>query len=60
MAQWLHRVIVAVWVYDKAPVDRKRALIVPLVKGKGSARDATNRRPNRSFSNSTSLARCFQ
>jgi hypothetical protein len=45
MAQWLHRVIVAVWMSGKAPVDWKRALIAPLFKGKGSARDATNHRP---------------
>jgi exonuclease III len=45
MAQWLHRVIVAVWVSGKAPLDWKRALIVPLFKGKGSARATTNHRP---------------
>jgi hypothetical protein len=45
MAEWLHRVIVAVWVSGKAPVDWKRALIVPLFKGKGSARDTANFRP---------------
>lgn len=45
MAQWLHRVIVAVWVSGKAPVDWKRALVVPLFKGKGSARDTANYRP---------------
>jgi hypothetical protein len=38
MARWLHRVIVAVWVSGKAPLDWKRALIVPLFKGKGSGR----------------------
>jgi hypothetical protein len=45
MAQWLHRAIVAVWVSGKAPLDWKRALIVPLFKGKGSARDTANHRP---------------
>jgi hypothetical protein len=45
MAQWLHCVIVAVWMSGKAPLDWKRALIVPLFKGRGSARDATNHRP---------------
>jgi hypothetical protein len=45
MAQWLHRVIVAVWVSGKAPLDWKRALIVPLFKGKGSSRETINHRP---------------
>lgn len=45
MAQWLHRVVVAVWVSGKAPLDWKRALIVPLFKGKGSARNTVNFRP---------------
>ncbi len=45
MVSWLHRVLVAVWSSGRAPVDWKRALIVPLFKGKGSARDAANYRP---------------
>lgn len=45
MAQWLHRVIVDVWMSGRAPLDWKRALIVPLFKGKGSARDTANHRP---------------
>ncbi len=45
MAQWLHRVIVAVWVSGRAPLDWKRALLVPLFKGKGSARATSNHRP---------------
>jgi hypothetical protein len=45
MAQWLHRVICAVWVSGKAPVDWKRALLVPLYKGKGSAKLTGNHRP---------------
>jgi hypothetical protein len=45
MAIWLHPVLVAVWSFGRAPVDWKRALIVPLFKGKGSARDAANDRP---------------
>ena len=36
--EWLHRVVVAVWRSGRAPVEWKRALIVPLYKGKG-ARD---------------------
>ena len=30
MAEWLHRVIFAVWMSGKAPLDWKRALIMPL------------------------------
>lgn len=45
MAQWLHCVIVAVWVSGKAPLDWTLALKVPLFKGKGSARDTANHRP---------------
>jgi len=33
---WLHRVILAVWKAGRAPVAWKRALVVPLYKGKGS------------------------
>jgi hypothetical protein len=36
MLQWLHRVIAAVWRCGKAPVEWKRALVVPLYKNKGS------------------------
>lgn len=45
MAQRLRRVIVTVLVSGKAPVEFKRALVVPLFKGKGSARDTANHRP---------------
>jgi hypothetical protein len=45
MASWLHRVIVAMWSPGGAPVGGKRALMVPLFKGKGSARDAPSYRP---------------
>ncbi len=44
MACWLHRVIVAVWNGGKAPLEWKRALIVPLYKGKGDRRAAGNYR----------------
>jgi hypothetical protein len=44
MACWLHRVIVAVWNGGKAPVEWKRALIVPLYKGKGDRKAADNYR----------------
>jgi hypothetical protein len=46
MATWLHRVICAVWVSGKAPVDWKCALLVPLHKSKGSAKLTGNHRPN--------------
>jgi hypothetical protein len=42
MAQWLHRVIVVVWVSGKAFSYWTCALIVLLFKGKGSARDTVN------------------
>jgi hypothetical protein len=45
MAQWLLRVITAVWVSGKAPLDWKRADIVPVYKGKGSAKLPGNHRP---------------
>jgi hypothetical protein len=45
MASWLHRVPVAVQSSGRVPVDWKKALIVPLFKGKGGARDAANYRP---------------
>jgi hypothetical protein len=44
MAAWLHRVIAAVWATGRAPVEWKRALIVPLYKGKGDRKAADNYR----------------
>jgi hypothetical protein len=45
MVTWLHRVITAVWLTGCAPVDWKRALLVPLFKGKGDKKLAGNYRP---------------
>jgi hypothetical protein len=44
MAVWLHRVITAVWASGRAPVEWKRALIVPLYKGKGDRKAVDNYR----------------
>jgi hypothetical protein len=33
---WLHRVVLVVWRVARAPVAWKRALVVPLYKGKGA------------------------
>jgi hypothetical protein len=44
VVSWLHRVICAVWRSGRAPVDWKRALIVPLYKGKGDRKVADNYR----------------
>ncbi len=41
---WLHRVILAVWKAGRAPVAWKRALVVPLYKGKGSQQATDNYR----------------
>jgi hypothetical protein len=45
LAGWLHRVITSVWLTGCAPVDWKRALLVPLFKGKGDKKLAGNYRP---------------
>jgi len=41
---WLHWVILAVWKAGRAPVAWKRALVVPLYKGKGSQQATDNYR----------------
>lgn len=35
VVEWLHRVVTAVWRSGKAPVEWKRALVVPIYKNKG-------------------------
>jgi len=41
---WLHRVILAVWKAGRALVAWKRALVVPMYKGKGSQQATDNYR----------------
>ena len=41
---WMHAVISLVWETGEAPVAWKRAVLVPLYKGKGDKRDADNTR----------------
>jgi hypothetical protein len=43
-AEWLHAVIKLVWATGSAPEAWKRALVVPLYKGKGDPRDPDNAR----------------
>ncbi len=42
--EWLHRVILAIWREGRVPMAWKRALVVPLYKGKGLQQSTNNYR----------------